>query len=260
MGIEEAGVYGQIAGIGVSVGINGGEGLAISVFGQGSLGAAGIVSAGITINPFDWDVLGDDDPNDHFIDFSYGTYIGAGIPPGSPVAVVGAHDPRTDLSVGSIGIGAADIAELGIYILTAPANDPLDNIDFWNAQIHTVEISDIPNAVKAEILRDLLTAREIPAYRQEVALKYGLMNPRCFPADTPIAISACEAKPICNIRVGDTVLAFDPAAGLGRGALVPRRVVRTHRNTTTEWVRSGRAESGAARAPEIDHREAREAA
>ena len=57
------------------------------------------------------------------------------------------------------------------------------------------------------------------------------------PATTPIAISACEAKPIRDIRVGDTVLAFDTAAGLGRGALVPRRVVRTHRNATREWVR-----------------------
>ena len=80
------------------------------------------------------------------------------------------------------------------------------------------------------------------------------------PAATPIAISACEAKPIRDIRVGDTVLAFDPAAGLGRGALVPRKVVRLYRNTTTEWVRPGRAESGAARAPEIHHREARKAA
>jgi len=83
---------------------------------------------------------------------------------------------------------------------------------------------------------------------------------KCFPASTPIAISATETRPIRDIRIGDTVLAFDPAAGLGRGALVPRRVVRTHRNATREWVRPGRAESGAARAPEIRHREARKAA
>ncbi|HGG59712.1 MAG TPA: hypothetical protein ENK26_07330, partial [Gammaproteobacteria bacterium] len=70
---------------------------------------------------------------------------------------------------------------------------------------------------------------------------------KCFPASTPIAISATETRPIRDIRVGDTVLAFDPTADLGRGALVPRRVVRIHRNATREWVRPGRAESGAAR-------------
>jgi len=67
------------------------------------------------------------------------------------------------------------------------------------------------------------------------------------PADTPITISPTETRPIRDIRVGDTVLAFDPAAGLGRGALVPRRVVRIHRNATREWVRPGRTESSAAK-------------
>ncbi len=42
---------------------------------------------------------------------------------------------------------------------------------------------------------------------------------RCFPADTPIAISLTETRPISDIRVGDTVLAFDPA-----------KVVRLYRN------------------------------
>ncbi len=67
---------------------------------------------------------------------------------------------------------------------------------------------------------------------------------RCSPASSPITISPTEIRPISDIRVGDTVLAFDPAAGLGRGALVPRRVVRPHRNVTREWVRPGWEEDG----------------
>ena len=62
-------------------------------------------------------------------------------------------------------------------------------------------------------------------------------NNHCFPAHTPISVSPTETRPISDIRVGDTVLAFDPAADLGRGALVPRKVVRLYRNTTEEWVK-----------------------
>jgi len=71
--------------------------------------------------------------------------------------------------------------------------------------------------------------------------------PHCFPASTPIAISPTETRPISDIRVGDTVLAFDPAADLGRGALVPRKVVRLYRNTTEEWVKLTWAEGGEAK-------------
>lgn len=67
----------------------------------------------------------------------------------------------------------------------------------------------------------------------------------CFSAHSPIAISATQTKPIEDIRLGDTVLAFDPAADLGRGALVPRKVVRLFRNTTEEWVKLSWAEGGA---------------
>ena len=64
---------------------------------------------------------------------------------------------------------------------------------------------------------------------------------RCFPASTAVAISTTQTKPIADIRRGDTVLAFDPAADLGRGALVPRRVMRLYRNTTTDWIRLRRS-------------------
>jgi hypothetical protein len=60
---------------------------------------------------------------------------------------------------------------------------------------------------------------------------------RCFPASTNIQISLSDSKPISELRIGDTVLAFDPIADLGRGALVPRRVTRLFRNSTTEWVK-----------------------
>lgn len=70
------------------------------------------------------------------------------------------------------------------------------------------------------------------------------LDPLCFPATPLIAISPTETRLICDIRVGDTVLAFDPAADLGRGALVPRKVVRLYRNTTDEWVKLRWSEGG----------------
>jgi hypothetical protein len=73
------------------------------------------------------------------------------------------------------------------------------------------------------------------------------IDPRCFPAFTPITISPTETRPISDIRIGDTVLAFDPAADLGRGALVPRKVVRLYRNTTEEWVKLTWTEGGEAK-------------
>jgi hypothetical protein len=75
----------------------------------------------------------------------------------------------------------------------------------------------------------------------------GFLNRQCFPATTPITISPSETRPISDIRVGDTVLAFDPAADLGRGALVSRKVVRLYRNTTEEWVKLTWVEGGEAK-------------
>jgi hypothetical protein len=68
--------------------------------------------------------------------------------------------------------------------------------------------------------------------------------PKCFPAHTLITTSPTQTKPISDIRVGDTVLAFDPTADLGRGALLPRKVVRLYRNTTDEWVKLTWVEGG----------------
>lgn len=115
MADEEGGIYVQVAGIGVSIGLNNGEGLSVALFAQGSIGVAGVASIGFTFNPFDWDLLGNSDPNDHVIDFPYGTYVGLGTPPGTPIAAVGAYDPRTGTYLSSLGIGVGDILEVGAY-------------------------------------------------------------------------------------------------------------------------------------------------
>jgi hypothetical protein len=60
---------------------------------------------------------------------------------------------------------------------------------------------------------------------------------RCFPAHTRIQTSRTTSTAISALRVGDVVLAFDARADRGRGALVPRRVTRLYRNTTTDWLR-----------------------
>jgi hypothetical protein len=66
----------------------------------------------------------------------------------------------------------------------------------------------------------------------------------CFPAHTPIATSLTSTTPIADLRVGDVVLAFDPAVDCGRGALVPRRVTRLYRKQTDEWVKLAWLENG----------------
>lgn len=62
---------------------------------------------------------------------------------------------------------------------------------------------------------------------------------RCFLAGTPIAMADGTEKPIEQVVPGDLVLAFDPAAHFGRGALVGRRVTRLFRNITEDIVAVG---------------------
>ena len=64
-----------------------------------------------------------------------------------------------------------------------------------------------------------------------------------FGTKSRVAVGATQTKPIADIRVGDVVMSYAPTA-LGRGALVPRRVVRVYRNTTQEWVRLTWVEDG----------------
>lgn len=60
------------------------------------------------------------------------------------------------------------------------------------------------------------------AYPGNAAAIARALRPRCFPATTPIQTSLTSTTPISSLRIGDTVLAFDPTADLGRGALIPR--------------------------------------
>jgi hypothetical protein len=70
---------------------------------------------------------------------------------------------------------------------------------------------------------------------------------RCFTGDTAISTADGGSKPIAEIRVGDVVMSFDPTADGGRGALVPKRVKRLFRNTTTEWIKLTWLENGEAK-------------
>lgn len=69
----------------------------------------------------------------------------------------------------------------------------------------------------------------------------------CFPSFTLIQTGLDTWKPISEISVGDVVLAPDPSADLGRGELVPRRVTKVYRNTTTEWIKLSWVENGEAK-------------
>jgi hypothetical protein len=74
-----------------------------------------------------------------------------------------------------------------------------------------------------------------------IAEEYG--KPLCFPSGTGIITDSGHTS-IEAIRLGDLVLAFDPTADFGRGALVPKRVVRLFHNETKEWLRLSWHEGG----------------
>ncbi|MFT3690216.1 Hint domain-containing protein [Paenirhodobacter sp.] len=65
----------------------------------------------------------------------------------------------------------------------------------------------------------------------------------CFIPGTLISTPTGTAE-INSLLPGDLVLAFDPSADLGRGALVPKRVVRLFQNETEEWLRLSWREGG----------------
>jgi hypothetical protein len=70
---------------------------------------------------------------------------------------------------------------------------------------------------------------------------------KCFPGETFVHLATGTETCISRLRPNDTVLAFDPRANRGRGALVARRVKRLYRNTTPEWMRLRWVEGGAPR-------------
>lgn len=67
---------------------------------------------------------------------------------------------------------------------------------------------------------------------------------QCFSSKTLVLVGFDRRVGIASISPGDIVLSYDARANKGRGALVPRRVVRIYRNTTTEWLRLTWVEGG----------------
>jgi hypothetical protein len=125
----------------------------------------------------------------------------------------------------ALGYLIADALKQGLLI-SDEGRDPRNTIGVLNTEEY----------VPSEALRGLMMRM------------YGIeLNARCFPADTPIQTSLTSTKPISEIRVGDVVMAFDPVADGGRGALVPKRVKRLFRNTTTEWIKLTWLENGEAK-------------
>lgn len=74
-----------------------------------------------------------------------------------------------------------------------------------------------------------------------------LLRVECFPAQTFVSTFNSAHCYISALRPNDLILAFSPTADDGRGALVPRKVTRLYRNTTTEWLRLIWEEDGAAK-------------
>ncbi|QQM33128.1 hypothetical protein JET14_22010 (plasmid) [Martelella lutilitoris] len=110
------------------------------------------------------------------------------------------------------------LSEKGDYILTGQEVDPLEK-------------------AAVELLKHI-------DGRIDAAIGQARFGNYCFPADTTILVSTTKTERIADLRVGDTVLAFDAAAEMGRGALVEKRVVRLYRNTTTEWLKLSWMENG----------------
>jgi Ca2+-binding RTX toxin-like protein len=84
---------------------------------------------------------------------------------------------------------------------------------------------------------------------QELRALVGVVQ--CFPANTLIQTSLTSTAAISDLQIGTVVLAFDPIANLGRGALVPRRVTRLFRNSTTEWIKLTWVDAASGEAKEL---------
>jgi Ca2+-binding RTX toxin-like protein len=135
------------------------------------------------------------------------------------------------------------------WILEAIANlneteDPDQAVNYVAIRLGNTITDQNIDQLALLLLKGLGTSEAVEAYLESRA---DLWAPKCFPASTPVRTSRTASTPISRLRPGDTVLAFDPRANRGRGALVARRVTRLYRNTTTEWVRLRWVEEGAAR-------------
>lgn len=149
---KELGAYVQVAGIGVSVGINNLEGLSISIFAQGSQVVAGSAYAGFTFDPRDWDILGGD-PESEVFNTQGGLLVGIGTPTGTPgPAVTAMRDVVNNTYYGSVGVGVADIAEAGIYGIGNPRSPAptIQNTDLLRSLTDAVDRAN-KNALEAKI-------------------------------------------------------------------------------------------------------------
>jgi Ca2+-binding RTX toxin-like protein len=138
-----------------------------------------------------------------------GMHHGIGTPTGMPGPSVTFMQSLTGPALfGSVGAGVGEIGELGVYMEGLP--------DFTTAAQQNV------NNLRG----------------QEAARAAGLsFFARCFSAETEILVPGQPgSKPIANIAIGDTVLAFDGGAVHGRGALVAKQVVRLFRNVTDTFI------------------------
>ena len=246
--MTEYSVYGQRYGAFVSLGWDTDNGATVGYGVQGALpdGVAGALG-------YSWS------SNKGYEGHS--VYIGGATPTGKP-GVVGSvlqnYGQFPDTKPGDFYVSwgravFADIYEVGVFVEGGPANYLGPNLiksfvdeqpvwretSYWQSKIDELERQEgVPDQVKIEMLRDFAMARTWPSFREEMGQKYyGETVPRYFPAHTRIQTSRTTSTAISALRVGDVVLAFDARADKGRGALVPRRVTRLYRNTTTEWLR-----------------------
>jgi hypothetical protein len=80
-----------------------------------------------------------------------------------------------------------------------------------------------------------ISLNEFPKIAKDHGLSLNDISDKCFSATTPI-LTPSGQTPISHIQTGIVVLAFDPKADLGRGALVSARVTKLFRNETREWI------------------------
>jgi hypothetical protein len=117
-----------------------------------------------------------------------------------------------------------------------------DNFDFSSSTIPPAVEALVFQAMGPEALPD--GAQVILVYTGDGKVEIIKVSDFCFPAEVPIAVPGGDTVTIEALHPGDLVLAFDPSADLGRGALVPKRVVRLFHNETEEWLRLNWRESG----------------
>lgn len=126
----------------------------------------------------------------------------------------------------TVGIGVGALGEINTWSFFT---DPV-----WNT-----------TALEGIFLRPLAeSALDGPYQVHKYFIDRAMNYARCFTGDTAIMLADGQPKAIRDIKVGDVIMSFDPSADSGRGALVPKRVKRLFRNTTTEWIKLTWLEDG----------------